>query len=433
MKNQYGSIVIEGNNFDISRFDFQSVEHLEKQFGSPLYILHVEKLRKNYRKMERAFKSRYENFIIGYSYKTNYIPYLCKELNQLGAYAEVVSRLEYDLALKLGVHPERIIFNGPVKTYGDYEQVFQNKSIINIDSLYEIGFIEEYCKKHDDEIVKVGIRVNFPLQDEESENVLQEGYSISRFGICLENGQFEEAMKRLNAINNVQLVGFHGHFSTKDRAVKHYEKITKKLCELAKTYIHYGLEYIDVGGGIFGEMHPAFNIKTPTIDDYAEAICNVMNKEFANCTVKPKLILEPGISMVANTVLFLTKVIEVKKVQDQYFVVTNGSVHNIKPTMHKTRLPMKIIQRSLENEKETFHIVGYTCMEKDYIASNVLEILPKVGDYILFENVGAYTIVFNPPFIQTRPGIVAYHDSKWKLVRKQEKFEQFFNEQLYLF
>ena len=53
--------------------------------------------------------------IIGYSYKTNYLPSLIKEMSNLGAYAEVVSRLEYDLALKIGVKPNKIIFNGPLK------------------------------------------------------------------------------------------------------------------------------------------------------------------------------------------------------------------------------------------------------------------------------------------------------------------------------
>ncbi len=93
----------------------KKLNELKMEFGSSFYLLNVSKLRENYKKIENAFKSRYENFIIGYSYKTNYLPYLCKELSKLGAYAEVVSRLEYDLAIKIGEDPKRIIFNGPLK------------------------------------------------------------------------------------------------------------------------------------------------------------------------------------------------------------------------------------------------------------------------------------------------------------------------------
>src|SRR5690606_3963061 len=259
--------------------------------------------------MYLAFKSRYENFIIGYSYKTNYIPYLCKVLHKMGAYAEVVSRLEYDLALKLGVAPEHIIFNGPIKHKDDYFLLLKNRSIVNIDSSYEIEFVKDYCVSNPDKIVEIGIRVNFDLHfPNDSDAVLQEGYSISRFGICVENGSLENEIKEIREIPNVKLVGFHGHFSTRNRAVKNYETITRRLCQLAKTYIPEGLKYIDVGGGIYGEMHASFKIKTPTFEDYANAICEIMNNEFQDYKIKPALILEPGISIVANTVQFLAKV-----------------------------------------------------------------------------------------------------------------------------
>ncbi len=93
-----------------------------------------------------------------------------------------------------------------------------------------------------------------------------------------------------------------------------------------------------------------------------------MNTEFEGVDKKPKLILEPGISMVANTFSFVAKVIETKKVRNQNFVLVDGSVHNIKPTMHKKNLPMKIVTQNERRRRGTYDIVGYTCMEKDYLA-----------------------------------------------------------------
>ena len=106
--------------------------------------------------------------------------------------------------------------------------------------------------------------------------------------------------------------------------------------------------------------------------------------------------------------LFLSaKVIETKSIRDQNFVLVDGSVHNIKPTMHKKNLPMKIVKQNDRKLYGTYNIVGYTCMEKDYLAHEVHGEIPDKGDYVIFENVGAYTIVFNPPFIKERPSIVA--------------------------
>lgn len=413
--------------------NFLQIRDLEQQFGSPFFLLDVNTLRNNHKKIDDAFRSRYPRFIIGYSYKTNYLPFLCKEMRRLGAYAEVVSRLEYDLALKIGVNPENIIFNGPLKTAEDVELALDNGSLLNIDSLYELEYIRDYCVENQYKMVKVGLRVNLNIYNN-SETRIQEGYKISRFGICVSNGNFEYAINKLNKIKNLKIVGLHGHISTSERKASTYKQITMELCKLAHDYIGDSLEYIDIGGGIFGELPASFHIQAPSFDDYAEAVSSVLNQEFSEIENKPYLILEPGISMVANTFTFISKVVEVKKVQDKYFVLIDGSVHNIKPTLHKRNLPMEVVKQYNETTPiETYNVVGYTCMEKDYLAHNVFGELPEIGDYILFENVGAYTIVFNPPFIKERPGIVAVDHGAFFIVRRKETLNEFVNENLYVF
>jgi len=415
------------------KLNYEIIHQLEQKYGSSFYLLDVNKLRENYQKINYSFKSRYDNFIIGYSYKTNYVPYLCKELSQLGAYAEVVSRLEYDLAIKIGEDPKRIIFNGPLKSSEDISYALNNESLINIDSMYEIDFIKEYASNNKEKEIKIGLRLNFDISQGEV-SALQEGYEVSRFGFCVENGNFDAAINELKMVKNIKIIGLHGHFSTRNRSLQTYKIITQTLCHLAKENLLDTLEYIDIGGGIYGELPDSFNIVAPTFDEYAETICELMNREFDHFPNKPTLILEPGISMVANTFIFIAKVIEIKKVRDQNFVLVDGSVHNVKPTMHKTNLPMRIVSKSEKaDENKDFHIVGYTCMEKDYLAHNVQSSLPEINDYIIFENVGAYTIVFNPPFIKERPGIVAMDHEYFFEIRKKETINQFLNEEIYYF
>lgn len=412
----------------------KNITQLEEELGSSFYILNLEKLRENYKKIDQAFKSRYSNFIIGYSYKTNYVPYLCKELAKLGAYSEVVSRLEYDLAIKIGVDPSKIIFNGPLKTKDDIFMALNNDSKVNIDSLYEIDLVKEYCKRNQQKQVKIGLRLNFDIS-EDGVSPLIEGHEVCRFGICVENGSMNDVMNELKNINNLRVVGLHGHFSTSRRRVSTYSKITKSLCNIAKAYSLDHLQYIDIGGGIFGEVPKSLIDHAPTFDDYAEAVCSIMNQEFPNEKEQPALILEPGIAMVANAFNFVAKVIGTKMIRDINFVLVDGSIHNIKPTMHTKNLPMKIIRKNNDDTKTAnkFNIVGYTCLEKDYLARDVEEKMPEINDFIIFENVGAYTIVFNPPFIKERPAIIANDKNKLFVVRKKETIKQFFNEELYIF
>ncbi|MEH6942245.1 hypothetical protein [Bacillus sp. JJ722] len=134
-------------------------------------------------------------------------------------------------------------------------------------------------------------------------------YEKSRFGICTENGSLHEAICELKRIPNIKIIGLHGHFSTRTRSVESYKRKTEKLCQIAKEYIIESLKFIDVGGGIYGGLPKTFHNNAPSFDDYAEAICEVMNHEFASYENKPTLILEPGVSMVANTFIFIAKVI----------------------------------------------------------------------------------------------------------------------------
>ena len=85
---------------------FEEVEDLEKlmeKYGSPLWLLSEKKLREKYREFKEVFTEDGIETIIGYSYKTNYLPAVCSILKEEGAYAEVVADMEYKLARSLNV------------------------------------------------------------------------------------------------------------------------------------------------------------------------------------------------------------------------------------------------------------------------------------------------------------------------------------------
>lgn len=414
--------------------DLEIVRSLNSEFGDSFYVFDKEQLGENYSKLFTAFNSRYPNFIIGYSYKTNYVPSLIKEMSKLGAYAEVVSRLEYDLALKIGEASTEIIFNGPYKRYEDIALALDGNSLLNLDSFYEIDLVKRYLLEHKERRFKIGLRVNFDL-NVDGDIPLQNDVKSSRFGFCVENGNLEQAIKTLQCMPNIDIVGLHGHFSTSTRSLKVYQKITQMLCDLSLKYLADTIEYIDVGGGIYGQVPKSMNMKNvPSFDDYAEVICTVMNRKKDLFKLDPTLILEPGLAMVVDTFKFYCKVIDVKRNQGEYFVLVEGSIHNIKPTMHARNMPMNHVKRNEGvYQQGKFNVVGYTCMEKDYLAVDHEGEIPKPGDFLVFSNVGAYTIVFDPPFIKERPPIVEKDGSEFTLVRKREKINDFINDQVYVF
>jgi diaminopimelate decarboxylase len=130
--------------------------------------------------------------------------------------------------------------------------------------------------------------------------------------------------------------------------------------------------------------------------------------------------LEPGIAMAANALSFITKVISTKEIRGRTFVTVDGSAYNIKPTFHKINQPYQIIKKTGNSKRCTFNIVGSTCMEKDYLLTGITDALPNTGDYVKIDNVGAYTVVLTPPFINPAPAIIFRKGDKLKCVRSRQ-------------
>ncbi len=400
---------------------------IEAKYGAPFYIFDEAAFRKNYDDIVRAFGSRYERFVLAYSYKTNYIPYLCGIIKSKGGFAEVVSRLEYDLAIKVGQKPDKIVFNGPVKSYEDIELALKNQSIVNLDSWSEIDHVAKYAKKNPNRKIKVGLRINIGLSDKSGRSHIQEQLKTGRFGFDPSELNMGKVVSRLLRIGNVTVNSLHGHTSTADRSVWCYRIIAETLCRIAENFFPESVEYINVGGGIFGYMPPSMRwTKTPSFDDYAKAVCKVLKNNKWVCRQKPYLMLEPGIAMAANALSFITKVISIKDIRGRVFVTVDGSAYNVKPTFHKINQPYQIIKKISSKNRRTFSVVGSTCMEKDYILTEITDVLPDVGDFIKIDNVGAYTVVLTPPFINPAPAIVVEKSNAVKLIRSKQTLNDMF-------
>jgi diaminopimelate decarboxylase len=408
-------------------FSHKEIKNIEAKFGSPFYIFDEDAFRKNYDDITNAFGGRYENFILAYSYKTNYIPHLCRIIESKGGFAEVVSRLEYDLALKVGQESKKIVFNGPVKHSEDIELALGNRSIVNLDSWSEIDHVAEYAARKPNEAMQVGLRINIGLSDKSGQSHIQEQLKAGRFGFDPSDQNIEKVLSRLASIGNVTVNSLHGHTSTTDRSVWCYQVITETLCRIAARFIPETVEYINIGGGIFGYIPPQIRwTQTPSFDDYADAVCKALKDNVWVQQRRPYLMLEPGIAMVANTMSFVAKVISTKNIGGKSFVTVDGSAYNIKPTFHKINQPHQIIRQNDNKQQDTFNVVGSTCMEKDYLLTEVTDARPEIGDFIKIDNVGAYTVVLTPPFINGAPAILVKTRSGYKAIRKRQTLKDVF-------
>jgi len=402
---------------------YTHIKTLISQHGSPFYLIDRERFERNFEALTYAFQSRYSPFILAYSYKTNYIPYLCRLINNKGGWAEVVSRMEYDLALRVGCDPGRIIFNGPVKRSEDIDTALSGGSLVNLDSEAEIDAVMNYAGRHPDKTVRIGLRINIGLSDEAGVSHIQNSLKVGRFGF--DPCDLATIQKRLAVRNNIKVVSLHGHTSTTDRSVWCFEVIARTLVDIAKRFFANTVEFINIGGGMFGEVAPEHRwCKVPSFEEYAETICGVLKDSPWIQSQKPALVIEPGVAMSANAVSFVTQIVSIKRVRDKTFVTVDGSAFNSKPTFHKLNPPYEVLSAAnTVNPVETFDVVGSTCMEKDILLGGITAPLPAVGDFIRLNNVGAYTVVMTPPFINPAPAILAQESDAIVTVRRRQTLE----------
>ena len=398
---------------------YSLLKGLDETFGSPFYLMDANMYRSNINNFLAAFKKRYEKVVAGYSFKTNYVPALCKIALEEGVMAEVVSEMEYELARKIGF--EKVIFNGPIKRTAIFEKALEQGAIINLDSEYEVDMLCDYVKQHPGTEVKIGVRININLTDENGNSTIQCGLRFGRFGF-----PFDIIGRNLECLREagVKIVSLHGHTSTSDRAVLNYKIITQHMLHVCELYELNELEWFDIGGGYFGAAPEGMDLTgRPTYEDYANCVLDEALASVWFVRVQPTIVIEPGSSVVSNVFSYYTKVYQNKKVGKVNFVMVDGTVFDVKPTLHSNNLPHDVYRAVETDETYTCDVVGSTCMEKDVLLKEVL--LPKLnaGDFIKFKGVGAYTICLTPTFINFLAPILTLENGEYIEVRRRQNVD----------
>ena len=389
---------------------------LRKEYGDAFYLLDSTQFKKNFQELKDAFGKIYSHFNIAYSYKTNYIPKLCRLVNELGGYAEVVSEMELEIARRVGCKPERIIWNGPIKNPAIVEEFLLEGGCINIDSREEMTMIKAIHERHADKVITVGIRCNYDVYDG----------VVSRFGFDIDGEDFKEAVAFATNTKNVHFINFQCHFAK--RQIDYWPARAKGMIELIDK-LGINPERIDIGGGLFGKMADSlkaqFSSVIPDYTAYAEAAARVFADYFADKYVKPELIIEPGSALVGDCMKFVGTVKTIKTVRGKWIASVMGSQKNI--SMSGINPPMEVIPMGGEQKEYKYlDMVGFTCIEGDVLYHNYAGKLAH-EDAIVISNCGSYSLVMKPPFILPNFPVLDISEGKTELIKRGEGFDDLFH------
>ena len=394
------------------------LKEIANEVGTPFYLAYPDRFQKNLTDFNNAFKNRYNRFLLSYSFKTNYTPFLLDIVKSNGFIAEVVSEIEYDLAQQVGFKGNHIILNGPIKSEALIEKAILNGSIVNLDCLYEIDFIIDIRKKHPDLPINIGLRVNMEIKTDNGSSAIQGGLKESRFGFTQKI--LDEIIPKLKE-NKISVISLHGHTSSTNRVVENYKIISSRLLETAQVHALDEIKYFDLGGGFFGAAPKEVDIsKRPSYQDYANGICDVLlNNEWFQIH-KPHIVIEPGASVVTNVFELVTRIHQHKTINQKDFVIVDASIYQVRAQTSKVNYPYDEYSEREEEQPITADIVGATCMETDVIANQVTLKHYHYGDFLVFKGSGAYRHNLTPFFINPRCAIVKMTEDGYEVLRKRQ-------------
>ncbi len=387
----------------LSHIDGVSIDALVAAYGSPLFVFSERTLIANYRDLRDAFARRYPRVRMAWSYKTNYNEAVCRVFHREGAWAEVVSPFEYEKALRSGVAPSEIHFNGPYKPDATAEQAAASGTIIHVDNFDEILRMEAIARRTGCR-PRIAVRLNMAIDGVQS---------WSRFGLNLESGQASDAVRRILASGCLELVGLHTHIGTFVLDPAAYGQAASKLARFANELLaEHGLtlSFLDIGGGfaspnaLKGQYLNGVHA-SPTFSRYADAVAQGLLALDYPSSERPVLVLEAGRALVDSAGYLVTTVIASKRQPDaQRGLILDAGVNLLFTSFWYNHAVTPA--REVRGTAEETVLYGPLCMNIDVMRESVKLPPLAAGERLVFSNVGAYNTTQWMQFITLRPAVV---------------------------
>ncbi len=396
---------------------------LAEQFGTPLYVTNEARIRANYQRFKEAFP----NSDIYYAAKSNYNLTVLKILAEEGAGADVFSGGELHCALKAGIPSDKILFNGNSKTDAELEMAVKNNIRVSVDSLDELRALSEIAHEHGHQ-AEVAFRVN-PDVSPHTHPKIATGLRETKFGIP--SSDVIAVYKEAQSMEDIKIVGIHCHIGSQIIDVSPFAEATKKMIDLVEELTGLGirLEFIDLGGGL---GIPYEDKIVPSPKDLANAILPVFDEGLNALEIHPKLILEPGRYITADTTILLAKVNTVKHAYRNFVGVDAGFNLLIRPAMYDAYHRIIVANKAGEKSSAVYTIVGPICESGDVLARD--RFLPNIekDDLIAILDVGAYGFSMSSQY-NGRPKCaeLLVLDGKIDVIRMGESYDDLLANQVF--
>lgn len=401
---------------------------LAERFGTPLMVIDENRIRENLKiyksAMEECFGKGSYPLFASKAFSCKYIYRIAKEEN-IGI--DLVSSGELYTAVSAGFDVKNAFLHGNNKTDSDIEYALDcGVGHFVVDNLTELDKLDEMANTRG--IVQPILLRLTPGIDPHTHKAITTGRVDSKFGIAIETGQADEAVKYTLQKKNIRLDGFHCHIGSQIFDVKPFcdaAKLMIKYIASVKSAIGYEARILNLGGG-FGVRYTESQ-KELDYKEFIKKIAEFINDEIKKADIqRPAILMEPGRSIVADSCLTLYTVGGTKEIPKfkNYVSIDGGMPDNPRYALYQSEYTVCLASKM--NEKPSFKctVAGRCCESGDLIQEDVLIPKPERGDTLAVLVTGAYNYSMASNYNRIpRPEVVAVKGSDAFTVIKRESFE----------
>ncbi|MBQ8717350.1 MAG: diaminopimelate decarboxylase [Clostridia bacterium] len=401
---------------------------LAREFGTPAYILDENVIRENCRTYLRAAKAHFgENALPLYASKALSFTGIYRIVAEEGLGIDCVSGGELYTAQNADFPAERIYFHGNNKTDTDLRQaLLMGVGTIVVDGDEELEALDALARELG-KTQKILLRIT-PGIDPHTHRAIMTGNVDSKFGNAIVTGQALAITKKALSLEGVALAGFHCHIGSQIFDIDPFRDaagIMLKFIADVKAETGFEATELNLGGGL--------GVRYTEDDrgiDYADAIrqiAEIVREGASNAGVAmPRVILEPGRSLVAAAGVTLYTVGSVKEIPGfrNYVSVDGGMPDNPRYALYASQYTALIANRASEPKDYRATVAGRCCESGDLIGEGMALQAPRRGDILAVLCTGAYNYSMASNYNRLpRAPIVMLRDGKARVAVRRETYE----------
>jgi ornithine decarboxylase len=370
--------MINRNEF-VSHADWKQFLDFSQNLETPCLVVNLHTIKNNYERLRDLFP--YSE--IYYAVKANPEPAVVSLLGSLGANFDIASRPELDLVLSLGISADRLSYGNTIKKLKDiayfYEKGVRMFATDSKDDLKNIATAAPGSRIYVRILVENSTTADWPLS--------------RKFG-CHPDMAYDLLV--LARDSGLSSYGISFHVGSQQRDIGQWDDAiakTKYLFSSLEEEENIHLSMINMGGG----FPASYTQPTNDLGEYATEIHRYLTDDFGETL--PRIILEPGRSLVGNSGILISEVVLVSRKNNtalnRWIYLDTGKFNGLIETLDESIKYPIVTSKDVPGGKEAEVILaGPTCDSMDILYEDYKYRLPvdlKIGDRIYFLSAGAYT------------------------------------------